>query len=49
MHSPEANAVEDVLRTVIWGIDTRLKARLTCADKYCGSYGANVERGFVER
>jgi hypothetical protein len=49
MHSPEANVVEDVLRTVTWGIETRLKTRLTCTDNHCGGYGANVERGFVER
>jgi hypothetical protein len=49
MHSPEANAVEDVLRTVTWGIDTLLNSRSTRADKCCGGYGANVERGFVER
>jgi hypothetical protein len=49
MHSPEANAVEDVLGTVTWGINMRLMARSTCADEGCNGYGADVERGFVER
>jgi hypothetical protein len=49
MHSPQANAVEDVLRTVIWGIDTLLKSRSTRADNHCGGYDAHVERGFVGR